>query len=762
MASPLPPPCAAVSIHLTKKRPPSPIHSIFPSYKRKTFSRGIYRPRIPLSHLPVEERSLEFLSNACMNKRKKKKTTGAFSFFHPSHRNNSAMQSLLSSSSPPVHRRVVFQSSFSTLSSGLLSSFFSPLRIPSSVYTLEPFFLSATPRVSPLILHSSPLLQSRFSSSSLSTLFLLSERREKKKDKPGNLLFSSTARNTSFFNPTKRPSSSFSSSSSFSCSSSFLPTPPLSFQNVVKPLLFSSFSFSPSVSFFSSSSSFSSLSSSCPETTPEGEHSSGVCTPHEEREEKERIRRLGLYPSRDDEEHSSLVDMAYTVVSSRLANPSEDVALCALHGLLGSKRNMRSFSSLLNSSQIITPDLRNHGQSGWRTSMRLSDLSSDLLYFLRKHEDLFSPISSSSPRDKDHTSHLLSSSSLPGDELNSRDNDKAIPKEREERRGRKKVVLVGHSLGGLTIMHAALQSLKYRNLLPSSLSIDGLVVLDIAPIHYSSYLSTRGKKEEEKEKEEEESPGGKKKARILSTSEVVSLLADLPMSAFTDKRQLERTLKATDPPLSDSIVNWLLTSVKERKIDEEREESYRSKGMIYDHRTYIEKQLTRQTPHTSRRDGDNEEEKKRKKKKKKQIETFLYDKGTRRNETEEEKEKEEALQDRMKISQKKESVRLEWEMNIYTIHQMLRTRQLHWDWNEEEEEENERERGPTVFDRPVLFLKGSHSDYIREDRGDWEKILNFFPKAQLKIVEPAGHWLHAEKPQETARYINEFLEELKS
>lgn len=66
-------------------------------------------------------------------------------------------------------------------------------------------------------------------------------------------------------------------------------------------------------------------------------------------------------------------------------------------------------------------------------------------------------------------------------------------------------------------------------------------------------------------------------------------------------------------------------------------------------------------------------------------------------------------------------------------------------------------RSDAVFTRPVLFLKGGDSDYIKSDYR--QAILQRFPAAQLKIVPDTGHWLHAEKPELTATLIRKFLRE---
>jgi len=57
------------------------------------------------------------------------------------------------------------------------------------------------------------------------------------------------------------------------------------------------------------------------------------------------------------------------------------------------------------------------------------------------------------------------------------------------------------------------------------------------------------------------------------------------------------------------------------------------------------------------------------------------------------------------------------------------------------------------YDGPVLFLAGSESDYV--DNRD--AALALFPQAEFQVIEGAGHWLHADKPAETAAALAAFL-----
>lgn len=60
------------------------------------------------------------------------------------------------------------------------------------------------------------------------------------------------------------------------------------------------------------------------------------------------------------------------------------------------------------------------------------------------------------------------------------------------------------------------------------------------------------------------------------------------------------------------------------------------------------------------------------------------------------------------------------------------------------------------FGGDVLFIKGGVSPYIRDEY--WPTVQQLFPKAQLQVVDGAGHWLHAEKPTEFNQLVLSFLD----
>lgn len=102
-----------------------------------------------------------------------------------------------------------------------------------------------------------------------------------------------------------------------------------------------------------------------------------------------------------------------------------------IHGLLGSSRNWSSFSKKLSESfQVVTLDLRNHGQSGHADTMTYADMASDILALM---EDF----------------------------------------------GMERASFIGHSMGGKVAMTFALQ---HRSM------IEQLVIMDIAPVSYKNEL----------------------------------------------------------------------------------------------------------------------------------------------------------------------------------------------------------------------------------------------------------------------------------
>ena len=56
---------------------------------------------------------------------------------------------------------------------------------------------------------------------------------------------------------------------------------------------------------------------------------------------------------------------------------------------------------------------------------------------------------------------------------------------------------------------------------------------------------------------------------------------------------------------------------------------------------------------------------------------------------------------------------------------------------------------------PTLFIRGAKSNYILDD--DFDGIYSQFKNAEIKTIENAGHWVHAEKPLEFYQIVAAFL-----
>ncbi|GGG46191.1 alpha/beta fold hydrolase [Hymenobacter glacieicola] len=62
------------------------------------------------------------------------------------------------------------------------------------------------------------------------------------------------------------------------------------------------------------------------------------------------------------------------------------------------------------------------------------------------------------------------------------------------------------------------------------------------------------------------------------------------------------------------------------------------------------------------------------------------------------------------------------------------------------------------FVKPTLFIRGGKSDYVTtEDK--LYSIPVLFPNSQVETVVDAGHWVHAEKPEEVFGLVKAFVEQ---
>ena len=66
--------------------------------------------------------------------------------------------------------------------------------------------------------------------------------------------------------------------------------------------------------------------------------------------------------------------------------------------------------------------------------------------------------------------------------------------------------------------------------------------------------------------------------------------------------------------------------------------------------------------------------------------------------------------------------------------------------------------GVRQYDGPVLFIAGGASSYVSDEHE--QAIRALFPRIAVETVAGAGHWIHAEKPQEVLALAERFLSDL--
>lgn len=70
-------------------------------------------------------------------------------------------------------------------------------------------------------------------------------------------------------------------------------------------------------------------------------------------------------------------------------------------------------------------------------------------------------------------------------------------------------------------------------------------------------------------------------------------------------------------------------------------------------------------------------------------------------------------------------------------------------------QENTLSNGQLPYQGPTLFIKGGNSDYIQAKHKD--AIAALLPNSKAKIIQGAGHWLHAEKPIAFNKLVTDFI-----
>ena len=62
---------------------------------------------------------------------------------------------------------------------------------------------------------------------------------------------------------------------------------------------------------------------------------------------------------------------------------------------------------------------------------------------------------------------------------------------------------------------------------------------------------------------------------------------------------------------------------------------------------------------------------------------------------------------------------------------------------------------PVPFEKPALFIRGGKSNYLNAE--DEPLIRQLFPRAEIKTIAEAGHWVHADRLEEFLKLALDFL-----
>lgn len=97
------------------------------------------------------------------------------------------------------------------------------------------------------------------------------------------------------------------------------------------------------------------------------------------------------------------------------------------------------------------------------------------------------------------------------------------------------------------------------------------------------------------------------------------------------------------------------------------------------------------------------------------------------------------------LSRDKENGGFRWKLNLPLIYKHYNDILANVTWD------------GTPYDKPALFIRGAESDYVQDE--DFPIIYKMFPQARIETVQGAGHWVHAQQPEELYRLVSEFLAE---
>lgn len=469
------------------------------------------------------------------------------------------------------------------------------------------------------------------------------------------------------------------------------------------------------------------------------------------------------------------------------SNGEHETWYMILHGILGGRRNLRSLaaniicgntettaqSSTSCSHQRGAPrgrqrafcfDLRGHGCSG-RGELKLHLMARDV------YAQIYLLLTELAKKRRVDIGSLLAETGSGANSKNGSNSGVLLPHWPGIMRVHAlskalgvRLVLVGHSFGGMVCMQSALDTLG----LPVFAAV---VVLDIAPSPYllqphllspevasrestSIFIpfDTNSSTKSSSSKRSTSSESGNSSSRIAccldvarlvpppkeggySSAALISILADISLPLFSTKAAVAKVLQQLQPPINPAVINWLLLSLSTNKQrTAELEHLTRQQTCVSDGARIKQGVVM---PHEMQRQQDMQ-----------QLQQHLV-----------EKQFDDALCWHLDLLALQELVATNISMGLAAAPLSVHNPELTAAPGTATATGTSATGSRPSYTGPCLFVRGALSPWLNYKQQQ-PSIHRHFPKATLREVTHAGHWLHAQQPQQTAATIMQFLRAL--
>ena len=107
------------------------------------------------------------------------------------------------------------------------------------------------------------------------------------------------------------------------------------------------------------------------------------------------------------------------------------------------------------------------------------------------------------------------------------------------------------------------------------------------------------------------------------------------------------------------------------------------------------------------------------------------------------------------LNECRDTGKLSWKINIDAIASQL-NEIAGFDMCNSDGSSIEETEGGLIYSGDVLFIKGGASKFVQNSH--LEVIQSYFPNYLLTSIRSAGHWLHAEAPEDTIAMLKRYLD----